>query len=340
VSARNFTSMPEQPRLRDLVPGTTERARAAEGRASALLRQVGEPVIPSAIALEHLERSLMARGQLRGQRAGASCWWLRRSWVVGLALLASSAATATWLAVRRELSTPVRTSISPSDSRAVLPARALPASEAPPSLPSKPPTIAPPEHLAPHAPRAIAHHLPGSGGHAEAETPSPLLAIAASRDAEAALVAQALHELREEKNPRAALETLDEHTKRFPRGRLLHEAAVVRLEALTASGQREQALAALDGGLPALAPLGRSALILRGELRAAANRLEAARDDFEAAWAFRGKDDLAARALLGLARVELSLGARALAERNLHEYLDVFPHAPGAPDARKALGLP
>jgi TolA-binding protein len=249
--------------------------------------------------------------------------------------LVSSAGAATWLAVRPAPSTEAPDVTPQSEARAAVSME--PTSE--PRQPRQPPVIVGQGRPAVQAPRGIARHFAGSRDHAQAEPPNPTLAVAPP-DAEAALVARALHELREEKNPRAALDTLDEHTRRFPRGRLLHEAAVARLEALTAMGEREQALAALEGGLPALAPLGRSALILRGELRASAGRLGGARDDFEAAWAFGGKDDLAARALLGLARVQLSLGARTLAEKNLHQYLDVFPHAAGAPAARKALGQP
>ena len=339
MSAPRFNARHDPPRLRELLGSSTERARAAEGRASALLCQVGEPVTPSAVALEHLERSLEAR--IRSHDGWAGGWLPRsrpRSWAIGLLALVSSAGAATWLAVRPAPSIEMADVTSQPEARAAVSTE--PASE-PRELrePRQPREIVEPVHPAVQAPRGIARHFAGSRDHthAQADPPSPALAIAPP-DAEAALVARALHELREEKNPRAALDTLDEHTQRFPGGRLLHEAGVARLEALTATGQRKQALAALEGGLPALAPLGRSALVLRGELRASAGRLGGAREDFEAAWAYGAKDDLAARALLGLARVQLSLGARALAEKNLHQYLEVFPHAASASEARKALG--
>ena len=335
MSLRRIRATPEHPRLRDFVASAPERVRGVEARASAILRQIGAPPIPSAAALEHLERSLAAGISTRGgAESGWSPWSLRRSWV-GLMALVSSAGVATWLAVRPAPSTEdtsVTSQLKGHAAGSTEPARQ-------PPKPGEPREIVGRIHPTVQAPRGIARHFAGSRGHAQAEPPSPMLAIALP-DAEAALVVDALHELREEKSPRAALDSLDEHTKRFPRGRLMHEAAVVRLEALTAMGEREKALAALEGGLPALAPLGRSALILRGELRAGAGRLEGARDDFEAAWAFGGKDDLAARALFGLARVQLSLGARTLAVKNLEQYVDVFPHSEGAPEARRALAQP
>jgi TolA-binding protein len=178
--------------------------------------------------------------------------------------------------------------------------------------------------------------------------PSRAIALASTADAaravsfgaEGALLTRALRALREDRNPTAALATLDEYVRTYPQGRLLHEAAVARLEAFMVAGSRDEALAALEGKLPALLPLGRSELVLRGELRARTGNLAAARDDFAAAWARGGKDDISSRALLGLARMQQTLGDEAEADEDLRRYLKQFPKGSGADEARRALGSP
>jgi outer membrane protein assembly factor BamD (BamD/ComL family) len=146
--------------------------------------------------------------------------------------------------------------------------------------------------------------------------------------------------LREDKNPTAALATLDEYARAYPQGRLLHEAAVARLEAYMVAGRRDEALTALEGTLPALQPLGRSELVLRGELRASHGSFAAAHDDFAAARARGGNDEIASRALLDLARMQQSLGDEAGAEENLRRYVNEFPKGPNIDEARRALGTP
>src|SRR5262249_44409940 len=89
----------------------------------------------------------------------------------------------------------------------------------------EPPPLAPP-------PLPIRLPSPAAGAaDAPAERPRPLppkpVAIG-----EATLLARALGRLRRDHDPMWALQDLEEHRRRFPRGELRHEAALARAEAL------------------------------------------------------------------------------------------------------------
>jgi hypothetical protein len=318
-----------------------EGPSTAEKQAADLLRRVGEPTPPSPQALYAVERLVLAS---RRSSAGASRRVVlvlpRLAWAILFVLFVSSGALAAWFSARHKVA--VAPSSEPQSERNHdrIRARATQPTEAPPIAPL---SIAP----APaDAPARIARPHGLSRGSVQAPvrriaSSSPAAASAAgSYGAEGELLARALRALREDKDSTAALAALDEYARTYPQGRLLHEAAVARLEALMLAGMRDQALSALEGGLPALVPLGRSELVLRGELRAETDRLAAARDDFEAAWSRGGNDKLASRALLDLARMQQSLGERTAAAASLRRYLMEFPQGSGADEARRALNGP
>jgi TolA-binding protein len=164
-------------------------------------------------------------------------------------------------------------------------------------------------------------------------------ARAASFGAEGAMLTRALRALREDKNATAALATLDEYVRDYPLGRLLHEAAVARLEALMFAGRREEALAALEGKLPALEPLGRSELV-SCEASCARAGLGSLQRTTTSRPTHGGKDEIAARALLDLARMQQLLGDQAGAEENLRRYVSEFPSGSSVDEARRELGDP
>ena len=119
-----------------------------------------------------------------------------------------------------------------------------------------------------------------------ADGPAPAPPMKAT---EARLVAEALSELRQGNDPRAALSTLDRYAREFPHGVLETEALRTRVEAVIRLDDRKTALALLEGK-PALSDgLGADLLLTRAELRAAAGRFREALDDFTAGRRRRGR---------------------------------------------------
>lgn len=218
----------------------------------------------------------------------------------------------------------------------------------PPQPPSPPPTrltvrddVQPaPQVEAPVAPRAASIHVPAkvmasvtAPAKAEAQPQPP--AVAEDREsalgAESKLLATALRQLRRERDPRAALATLDSHDARFPHGALAGEVRAARIEALVALGDRRGALALLDAG-----PVKGEQAVLRGELRLDAGRAEEAVRDFESAL-IGSTDKLEQRALYGRAAARVRIGDPAGARRDLEDYLRRFPRGASAAAARAAL---
>jgi TolA-binding protein len=168
-------------------------------------------------------------------------------------------------------------------------------------------------------------------------TPSAVVAPAASRALgdEARLLRRALQNLRQGRNPTAALATLDEHRARFPAGLLSADADLVRIEALLALDRDREALALLEPLDLAASPRGDELRVVRGELRARTDCTRAAAD-FTAVLAHSGPDPLAERALRGRALCLLRTSA-ASAEHDLRAYLARFPAGRFAAEARARL---
>jgi hypothetical protein len=172
------------------------------------------------------------------------------------------------------------------------------------------------------APLPTPHAKPARAGRVE---PGSSLGV------ESRLLSKALEQLRKHRDPKAALSTLDQYTARFPHGALAAEARAARVEALLAAGDKRAALALLD------ATATNAELVLRGELRLEASRVQDACDDFTAA--LTGTNDtLEARALYGRAACRIRLGDRDGGRRDLEEYVRRFPDGKSAGEARTALG--
>ena len=191
-------------------------------------------------------------------------------------------------------------------------------------------------HVRPPAPAAIA---PIPAIEAPPPAPVPQAVDAAPDDAalaaESLLIATSLRQLRKDHAPKAALATLDRYADEFPRGTLLQEARTTRVETLLALGDRRAALDLLDTMI-----VGTELAVLRGELRLAAGRIDAAGSDFSAAL-IGAHDDLEARALYGRAACRLQVGDRTGAREDLAAYVRRFPRGTQLAAARAALaGLP
>jgi tetratricopeptide (TPR) repeat protein len=164
----------------------------------------------------------------------------------------------------------------------------------------------------------------------------PASATPGALAAEAALVKQAVEELRVKRDPRAVLETLRRYEARYPRGALAREARLTRIEALLALGRRAEVLRLLDaesGTLPRHAEL----RILHGELLAEAGRCAEAIRHFTAELGAGSARKLAERALYGRGSCRARLGDLAGARADLTRYLELYPRGRVAGAARRAL---
>lgn len=173
----------------------------------------------------------------------------------------------------------------------------------------------------------------GAGSAATAASESGLAA-------ESRLLGVALHQLRQERDGKAALRSLELYQQRFPSGLLSEEAQAARLDALLLLDHRDAALALLDQ-MP-FQRLGRGGelRVVRAELRAGASRCREALADFAAVLAETAAPPpplVAERALYGrascLAALSDSRGARA----GLEQYLAQFPSGRFADAARRSL---
>ena len=171
------------------------------------------------------------------------------------------------------------------------------------------------------------------------------LALATAREGSGAselagetpLLSEALTQLRQKRDARGALATLDVYRSRYPEGTLKHEAESARIDALLLLGRDDDALAELRR-LP-LQAQGRDLelRLIRGEL-AAATDCGRAVADFDRVLAERAPDAFAERALHGRAACRARAGDPTGAKRDLAEYLRRFPSGRFAAEARRRTG--
>lgn len=152
------------------------------------------------------------------------------------------------------------------------------------------------------------------------------------------LITTALRKLRTSHEPEAALDTLDDYGRRFPSGQLAPEAARLRAEALLLLGRKATLREELDRSLPSGTPASDERVVLRGELRAATGRWQAALADFDAvvralsAGSDNGTEitdrrtrERLERALWGRASARSHMGDDVRARADLRAYLRRFP---------------
>jgi hypothetical protein len=158
---------------------------------------------------------------------------------------------------------------------------------------------------------------------------------------EAGMVAEALSQLRQQGDPRAALVTLDAYGRAFPHGVLETEAVRTRLEAVIRLDDRKAALALLDA-MPGLSDEpGTDLLLTRAELRAAAGRFREALADFSQVVEGEGGAPAASeRALYGRAVCLGRLAEEDRARADLLAYERRFPSGRFATEVRRLLSEP
>ncbi len=220
------------------------------------------------------------------------------------------------------------------------------AAPAPVSVPRAPPSSMP---RAASQPRALVPESPAATGALSppafepSPTSPPERPAAPARLTEAALVADALAQLRQRSDPRAALATLDRHAREFPHGVLGSEAARTRIEATLQLRDLKAALALLDARSAPAEALGADLLLTRAELRAANGRFREALADFtrvfdgEAGLLPAGGDE---RALYGRAVCRARLGQDDRARVDLLAYQRRFPDGRFATEVRRLLAEP
>jgi hypothetical protein len=301
-------------------------------RAGELIRKLGDPVLPSAAAMAAIEAGLHARAQTHGGRRRRLLTWAvaTAAMLFGVTL---GAAASGWIGARPR--------IRPAEPSPAAPAHvpppvrhrprpqeiaAPPAEEAPVVLPD--PEVAPPAHV-----RRLAASERSPKKELQAADPPPEDPMSP----ESRALGAALRKLRLEKDPRGALAVLDDGRSLLSAGTLAAEAGLVRVEALIALGDQGAALAFLDGLAIEASPRRRALLVLRGELRAAADRCGDAVGDLAAADSGGRDDTIAERALYARASCASRLGDDAVARRALEEHRARFPEGAHAAQAESAL---
>ena len=182
------------------------------------------------------------------------------------------------------------TAIVKNDIGAIVPAEAAP-------LPKEAP--APSEARRAPAPRKAMAARTLSDGNASPPRGVPEPAVDPIL-AESQSFAAAIERWHRDHDGRGALAALDTHERRFPAGRLLVEARVLRAEILLSSGSEREGLMLLDRMSLAGAPRARELLTVRGELRIKLGRCADGRADLEEVLRQGAADGFAKRAVQAL----------------------------------------
>ena len=235
---------------------------------------------------------------------------------------------------------PARLGEAPQGPRPAAPAIAP--SPAPEPVLSSPAPIAPVANprLAMLAPET-ASPRPARTSHVTPATAPPSATSAAPALNGQAMLGQALRSLRNDRDPAGALDVLTRHAALFPQSPLASERSVLEVEALLALGRRDEALLRLDRMSLDNTPRSAERYVVRGELRARAQRWSEAGADFDQALA-RGGGSSAwqERALWGRAAIRTHMGDQAGARADLQIYLHFYPTGRFASEAARLLAAP
>jgi tetratricopeptide (TPR) repeat protein len=153
-----------------------------------------------------------------------------------------------------------------------------------------------------------------------------------------AMLGQALRSLRSDHDPLAALDALARHAALFPHSSLASERSALEVEALLALGRRDEALARLDGMALDNTPRSAERHVVRGELRARAQRWREAAADFDQALAHAsGTSAWQERALWGRAVARMHASDSTGTRADLQRYLQTYPTGRFASEAARLL---
>lgn len=117
--------------------------------------------------------------------------------------------------------------------------------------------------------------------HSMPETRAPLPAPASPTGGPLKVLSSAVHALRVEHAPEAALAMLDSHAGELEKSSVSHEALLLRVEAMLKLNRKPEVLQLLDAAPLAGVAASRTLLLTRGELRASAGRCAEAVADFD-----------------------------------------------------------
>jgi hypothetical protein len=340
-------------RWRDFAPENLdqpEQARGADAQAAMLVRQIGEPVLPGAAAMEAVRARIELRRGPR-PRVRRELTWALATFVlmfgVTLGAAAHSWISKRWMAPQTNPASAgppanpprpksqVRSRPAPApidvEAPSVLASPALPAREELPTVAQVP--VASPKSPG-HGQRAMVKLASVSPPSFPMQSPPPVDDTASESQA----VGVALRKLRQYHDPRGALDALEHYRAAFPNGRLGAEAGLVRVEALLALGDRAAALRLLDNDASlGHGPRARELLVLRGELRAWANRCAEAVGDFGRSLSATLRDAIDERALFARASCLSRLHQFDAAKRDLERYRTQFPTGANAAVAASLL---
>lgn len=150
------------------------------------------------------------------------------------------------------------------------------------------------------------------------------------------LFGQAMRKLRWEHDPAAALGALQDHARAYPNSTLSGERSLLEVEALLALHREGEALVRLDVMTVEELPRSGERFVVRGELRASAQRwLEASADFDEALARVSGSSSWHERALWGRAVARLRCGEREAGLADMELYRDTYPKGRFAAEAAK-----
>lgn len=192
----------------------------------------------------------------------------------------------------------------------------------PEPAPSAAPSLPAPAVVAPAAPKPAPAVIP-------TVAPKP-------QQSDQALFGHALRKLRVDNDAAAALGSLREHAKAYPKSPFVGERAALEVEALLTLHRDREALGLLDGMALESLPRSGERLVVRGELRAAARRWPEAARDFEQALSRNsGAPAWHERALWGRAVSRLRMGDREGGMADIEAYVDSYPKGRFAAEAAR-----
>ncbi len=155
--------------------------------------------------------------------------------------------------------------------------------------------------------------------------------------AEAQFVARAAQTLRAQHNAPGTLAMLNEHEKRFSPPALKDEARLLRIEALMAEQQPQQALAVLRTSELSNTPRTETMRLLEAELLSQLNQCGEALKKLEPLSATTVSRSVQERALINRAACAHTVGDFQSSRRALEQYLERFPSGSFAEEARQRL---
>ena len=166
--------------------------------------------------------------------------------------------------------------------------------------------------------------------------PQPVVSVAVRPNGGERWLAEALHSLRADHAPDAALALLDLHAAELGQSALVHEAMLLRVEALLDLKRSGEVLALLDGKALSSVAASRTLLLTRAQLRAAAGRCADGLADFDLLLARARRPD--EQALYGRAVCRSRTGDKLGAQADFSLYQREFPNGAHIRDAKQQLG--